>query len=267
MFENIEQIEYKNLKEEDIWEIYLRFLDKESPLLNFSKLLGNYRSIFQKVYYKVLWEHKFIRASYYTVDNRVSVEDRVPIFNPFHLEHLTRLTQYFSQEIYQQDPEATILLDNLFFVMRSRFNINLFYKQIVNDFFLPRHALGSVLGYGKWGRFLDIRQCCTIGQNYGKYPTIGDGVILGPYSSIIGDCNIGDNVRLSAGTIIIDTNIESNSLVFGRSPNLVIKNNKNRNVDEHFFYDDFLSFLAVKKLNLNELPASSIPFSIEQIGI
>lgn len=45
-------------------------------------------------------------------------------------------------------------------------------------------------------------------------------------SSFIGKCNIGDNVILSAGTLVKDTDIPSNSIVFGQSPNLIIKENK-----------------------------------------
>lgn len=47
-----------------------------------------------------------------------------------------------------------------------------------------------------------------------------------PGSMVLGECNIGDNVQVSSGTIIIDKDIPSNSVVFGRSPDLVIKENK-----------------------------------------
>jgi serine O-acetyltransferase len=45
-------------------------------------------------------------------------------------------------------------------------------------------------------------------------------------SKIIGDSNIGDNVIIAANTYIKDTNIPNNSIVFGSSPNLVLKENK-----------------------------------------
>lgn len=43
-------------------------------------------------------------------------------------------------------------------------------------------------------------------------------------SSVIGDTIIGDNVVISAGTQIVNDNVPSNCIVFGQSPNLVIKN-------------------------------------------
>ncbi len=45
-------------------------------------------------------------------------------------------------------------------------------------------------------------------------------------SAIIGDCHIGDNVTIGAGALVKDEDIPSNSLVFGQSPNLIIKKKK-----------------------------------------
>lgn len=42
-------------------------------------------------------------------------------------------------------------------------------------------------------------------------------------SKILGKSKIGDNVIVSANTYIKDEDIPDNSLVFGQSPNLVIK--------------------------------------------
>lgn len=39
-------------------------------------------------------------------------------------------------------------------------------------------------------------------------------------------CHIGDNVTLGAGALVKDTDIPSNSIVFGQSPNLIIKTKK-----------------------------------------
>lgn len=42
-------------------------------------------------------------------------------------------------------------------------------------------------------------------------------------SSILGKCNIGDNVMLSAGTTIINQDVPNNMIVYGRSPDLTFK--------------------------------------------
>ena len=45
-------------------------------------------------------------------------------------------------------------------------------------------------------------------------------------SKIIGNSIVGDNVLIAANTYIKDTNIPSNSIVFGTSPNLILKDRK-----------------------------------------
>ena len=51
-------------------------------------------------------------------------------------------------------------------------------------------------------------------------------------SSILGDAVIGNNVIISAGTIIVGENIPDNSIVFGRSPNLIIKKRNEKEIQD-----------------------------------
>jgi serine O-acetyltransferase len=45
-------------------------------------------------------------------------------------------------------------------------------------------------------------------------------------SMIFGDSKIGDNTVIGVGAIIKNKDIPANSIVFGHSPNLIIKTNK-----------------------------------------
>jgi serine O-acetyltransferase len=56
------------------------------------------------------------------------------------------------------------------------------------------------------------------------YPKIGENVKMFSDAKVIGDTNIGKNVWISANTYIKDSNIPEQSIVFGSSPNLIIKN-------------------------------------------
>lgn len=89
------------------------------------------------------------------------------------------------------------------------------------------HPVGSVLDRGVYGDGLYIYQNCTIGGSVRKtgvaYPIIGRNVTLMAYSSILGECNIGDNVVLAAGTIVKNQDVPNCALVVGQSPNLIIK--------------------------------------------
>ncbi len=66
-------------------------------------------------------------------------------------------------------------------------------------------------------------QNCTVGGNKGFYPTLGKNFRMMSGSKILGESNVGDNVTLAANTYVKDTDIPDNSLVFGNSPNLIIK--------------------------------------------
>lgn len=94
--------------------------------------------------------------------------------------------------------------------------------------FLAEHPLGTVLGRANYGDYFFVYQGCTVGGNRRKgklcYPIIGEHVLMYSNSSILGDCKIGNNVIIAAGTKIINESIPDNSIVFGQSPELTIKN-------------------------------------------
>ena len=48
-------------------------------------------------------------------------------------------------------------------------------------------------------------------------------VFRGRDSLFYSQCHIGDNVKVGAGCLVKDQDVPANSLVFGQSPNLIIK--------------------------------------------
>ncbi len=56
------------------------------------------------------------------------------------------------------------------------------------------------------------------------YSTIGENVILFANATVLGDTKIGNNVIVSADTYLINEDIPDNSVVFGKSPAITIKN-------------------------------------------
>lgn len=55
------------------------------------------------------------------------------------------------------------------------------------------------------------------------WPVIGDHVTFYANSSVIGNCHIGDNVIIAANAFVFNDNIPDNSVVFGSSPNLLVR--------------------------------------------
>ena len=57
-------------------------------------------------------------------------------------------------------------------------------------------------------------------------------------STILGESKIGNNVILSSGSLVKDARIPDNSIVFGQSPNLIIKQKSSDEINsltKHFW--------------------------------
>ena len=151
-------------------------------------------------------------------------------FNPYHSVQYMILLYYLSHEIYIHE-KATTLCDKLYYLNKLFNSVDLFYAIELPDKFGAEHPLGSVMGRAEYSDGFFFYQGCTVGGTYGKngeiyYPQLGRNVQMFANSSILGKCQIGDNVKIGAGALVKNENIPSDSLVFGQSPNLIIKHIK-----------------------------------------
>ena len=104
---------------------------------------------------------------------------------------------------------------------------------IGKGFFID-HGAGTVIG-----ETAEIGENCVLfhnvtlggtGKHHGKrHPTLGNNVLIGTASTILGPVNIGNNVRIGANTVIINRNVPSECTVVG-TPGRIIKLN-GKNVD------------------------------------
>ena len=108
-------------------------------------------------------------------------------------------------------------------------SVDWFYEIELPVHFMVEHPLGSVLGRANYGDFLCIYQGVTIGGNISAkngnpvYPTLGNNIIFFSDAKALGDVHIGNNVIFSANAYVINEDIPDDSMVFGMSPNLVIR--------------------------------------------
>ena len=109
-------------------------------------------------------------------------------------------------------------------------SIDLYYDIDLPSIFHLQHPMGTILGRAKYGQFLSVAQGVTVGKNKMKTAKFGDFVTLYPQSMVIGNSIIGNNVIISAGTIVKDAIIPDNSIVFGISPNLIIKEKSKKDI-------------------------------------
>ncbi len=115
------------------------------------------------------------------------------------------------------------LKDKVFYLNKIMNGIDIFYDVELPEFFTLNHQVGSVIGRGKFSDGFSFIQNCTVGESFGKWPTIGRDCCMCAGSSIIGDCTIGDNVLIGANATVKNETIPSNVMVFGESPKLIVK--------------------------------------------
>lgn len=211
----------------DVWDVFLDLVERESPLPGLANALRSHEDAFLGVAARVRAEHSFLANRHFRTPAKRG------IVNPANIEHLTRLIHYFSQSLVERNVRE-LVLDCLFYVLKGRCHINLFYRQRLRGYFFALHAIGAVLGYGEYGEFLIVHQGATVGQNHGRYPQLGNGVVVGPHAMILGECRIGDNVWVGARALIIDTDIPDNSIVIGAKPNVTVYPNPRDNRAEWF---------------------------------
>lgn len=148
-------------------------------------------------------------------------------FNPYHSVQYMTFLYYLSHDIYK-NANAGQLCDKIYYLNKIFHSVDLFYAIDLPEHFGAEHPLGSVMGRAQYSNGFFFYQGCTVGGTYDKagsinYPVIEENVKMYANSSILGKCHIGRNAQIGAGALVKNQNVPDNSIVFGQSPNLIIK--------------------------------------------
>jgi serine O-acetyltransferase len=107
---------------------------------------------------------------------------------------------------------------------KSLHALDVFYEVELPGIFAFQHPVGTVLGRATYSDYLLVYQRCTVGSTLdGESPVIGRGVVLFGGSHVIGRCRIGNNVLVSAASLLLNASVPDNSLVFGQVPALTVR--------------------------------------------
>lgn len=155
--------------------------------------------------------------------NKYYQQEGETYFNPFHSGQYSIFLYFLSRQIYLLSKQHNTLSDRVYYLNKCLNSLDLYYEVEMPSIFFLDHPIGSVLGRAQYGEKFSFSQNCTVGNNKGIYPIIGENVRMMSGSKVLGNCNIGSNVIISANTYIKDCDIPECSLVFGSSPNLIIK--------------------------------------------
>ena len=154
--------------------------------------------------------------------------------DPLHTGQYALFLCFLAREAFECGDAVTA--SKVYYLNKVLHGFDLFYEVEIPDVFFMEHPVGTVLGRASYSNRLFVGQNVTVGGNKGKYPVIGENVALHTGSIVVGDTRIGNNVEVSAGACIKDETIPDDCLVFGMSPNLVIKKRSHEEMIERLYY-------------------------------
>ncbi|MFX0556533.1 transferase [Maribacter sp. CXY002] len=202
-------------------------IPKEQILKNLVRQLNSYFSLSdeENKIIKDLSQGVFSRCAtcFSKNSNKYYSKDGEAYFNPYHSGQYSIFLYYFSNAIFRDSKNNIRLADKIYYLNRIMNALDLFYEVELPEIFMLDHPVGTVIGRATYGNYFSFTQNCTVGNNKGIYPVIGEHVTLSAGSMILGNCKIGNNVILGACACVKDDDIPDNSVVFGSSPNLIIK--------------------------------------------
>lgn len=163
-------------------------------------------------------------------------------FSPYISIHWMIFLYRLSRRIYENgglNPSKEA--DQVYYLNKIMHSTDWYYAIDLPVHFLCEHPLGSVLGRAQYGDYFFVYQGTTVGGNRKNgriyYPVIGNNVILFANATVLGDTHIGNNVVLSADSCLINENVPDNCMVFGKSPDIIIKK---KSVDEIKSYTEHI---------------------------
>lgn len=158
------------------------------------------------------------------------------VFNHMHTDQYAMFLTKLANVAWFEYADSAIAL-HLMYLNKVLHGINCMYDNKMPDiYYFPHAALGATIGKASFGNYLVISQHVTIGAHHGVFPQIGSGVVLGPGSSIIGPCIIGDRVSISIATDIFKKDIPNDNIAFRDEEGKLIIRKRNRDFwAEHYF--------------------------------
>jgi len=179
--------------------------------------------IFEKIHSEIMQQHERVNSPYYSDNGKGKI-----LLN--FIDHYVILAYRLAYALWKNG--KTEYAEAVYYSLRVRGSIDLFYTTEIGPYFFPTHALGTVIdSHVKYGQFFKVYDGVHIGPynivgidpKMWIHPQIGDNVTLLNGSKVFGNSIIGNNVIVSCNTVIINEEIPDNCIVSGFSPNLFFK--------------------------------------------
>lgn len=162
------------------------------------------------------------------INNRYFFDGKNVLFDHLNGDQYAMFLYFVSNTIFQLTNDVNFSA-KIFNLNKLLHGIDAFYEVELPDVFLFVHPLGTVLGRGRYSNYFIVYQRCGVGSNKGFYPELKEHVTLRPGSSVLGKCLVEDNCTLASGSLLIDRNLEKNTVYIGNPKSFVMKKNDNLN--------------------------------------
>lgn len=154
------------------------------------------------------------------IDGEVAIR-----FDAYHSIQWMSFLYYLSHNLWLN---KSSLCDRVYYLNKIMHSVDLFYAIDLPSVWSAEHPLGSVMGRAKYSNGFFFYQGCTVGGTRDRggvlyYPELEENVRMYANSSILGKCHIGRNAQIGAGALVKNQDVPEDSIVFGQSPNLIIK--------------------------------------------
>jgi len=143
-------------------------------------------------------------------------------FYYLHSEQNTVFLYYLANTIWRNRQHENVCA-KLFYLNKALNGFSCFYDVALPDIFFVGHSPGIVLMRTTYGNYFAVYQNCTVGQNNGEKPLIGERVLMYPNSAILGASRIGAGTVVAQGTSVIDRDTPEDCLAVGRDGALALK--------------------------------------------
>lgn len=148
-------------------------------------------------------------------------------FDHLNGDHYAKFLYFASNQLYRAG--SLDLATKVFLLNKALHGLDLFYSVRMPPVFLLVHPVGTVLGKADYGNFLVVYQNVTVGAtDRGIYPVIGEKTILYSKATLLGQCQVGDEVVFASNSFLINTDVPPRSVVTGAYPGFRIKPNDSR---------------------------------------
>lgn len=145
-------------------------------------------------------------------------------FDHLHSEQYAMFLYVLGNEAWSAGGEGqpSRLPSKSYLLNKSLHGCDVYFQIGLPEVFWLAHPVGTVLGRATYGNAFAVMQGCTVGNKAGSYPVFGERVVMCANSAVIGACNIGNDVCIGAGSLLVDVDVPDGSTVVGRGPELKI---------------------------------------------